>query len=83
MNRQVTLSKNDIDHLNETLDYFLSDDIEENDFRACLRDRGLDDQDFFNEHELLMIEKVPKDLHSHIYYRLNYLRDELLGAIYG
>lgn len=83
MNNSIVLNKDDVEHLNETIDYFLSDDKELDDFIERLEELGLNSSDFFNEHIVLILDKVPKSLHSHIYYRLSYLRGELMGVTYG
>ena len=74
MNKQITLSKTDEILLLDVLEYIT--DFDEREKEDFTEHHG----DFLNEYGVLKLEEVPHEARTHIYYKAEFLRQELLGA---
>lgn len=77
MKRQITLDRTDCEMLEGVLDYLVCDDKEHDDFIE--NHEGA--EEWFNEHEILELDRVPEDAKGHIYYKTEFLRQQLIEEL--
>lgn len=84
MKKLVVLDSLEINILTETLEYIvIEDDKERVDFVNQALLRGFEPNKFFDEYDGLLVDKVPKELKSHIFFKASFLLDQLTGVTYG
>lgn len=75
MIKRITLGPLDSDMLTDIFDYVLLDDKEKNDFIENFGDH------WFNEHDVLILEKVSRDAQNHIYFKVEFMRQSLVEVL--
>lgn len=80
MNCAVTLDARDVRLLEDVLNYLVTeDDREKQDFIENHQYA----ETWFNEYDVLDVDAVPEEARSHIYYKAEKLRQDLMDVTHG